>query len=330
MEEVDSFTATLVSSDPESAAIYKDNMPVCYTTELNVNKGELIGWEVGLTHLQFNHEWDYSTPEFKFVAWIGIAGSLESERSYTLMHNNEQFPTPLAKRLLDIAPGKVVNTETVPGRSAVVSNVNAKFVTVPARKNWVHVDELGIAVADLITDAFLSDEQHNVTVTYERSTADITRFKVNERGVGGNREFLGFSSEDSELFEILGMPPLADSSRLANPQVKLYQFTRTLYPARNGFPDLQTIFVTTNIVEEQLVGSTTAQLLKLVPLTAARNTRQREEYFTPQYVPMKPIKLRTIEIKLCDVTGELLQINNPNALVIAQLHFRKRRQEGWD
>ncbi len=315
----DAFYVTLPSNG--ASEVYPSNQPTRYRTDLNLNKNLLSGWEVGLAQIQFTHNWNASTPVFQFMAWVINTGgqklAQEYPRGYTI--------GALEARLLDIAKSKVTATERSESGDLSVTHARSRVVTVPAFSGFRHVEEFGTIVASYIADALDVGERHVYSVKYDRKSDNYAKFTVVEQS-GGANVYFGISSESDELFEILGISPRRESSLLTNKKLNVYQF-REMYtvPRKNGFNNIETIFVYSDVCEEQLVGSQRAQMLKLVPVTVQKGERQCNEYPRPAYVPVVPTTLGNIEISLCDRTGEVIQIWDPNSLVTIVLHFRKRK-----
>jgi hypothetical protein len=322
MSDSEQFYLTLPSSG--GSDVYKGNRPTFYRTdlpELPIDRKNLHDWEVGLAHIQFTHNWDYSTPEFKFQAWVTKFGT-----GFTQKYPDGYVLSDLETRLKNIGAAQVTSTESASGTPI---NVTSRLVTVPAYDGWRNVEEFGAHVAKRIEDAFEDDERYNFRVTYERSAANTTLFRVVENSAGGN-VYIGISSIDSEMFEILGMTPRRESERLEDKKLKVYLFNeRPLLPCVNGFAELETIYVYADICEEQVIGSLRGNLLRIVPVTVRKGVRQCNEYERPQYVRVKPTYLKNILIELRDLTGKVIEIWNQNSMVIVQLHFRRRKREGW-
>ncbi len=320
MSDSEQFYITLPSSG--GSDVYKGNRPTFYRTdlpELPIDRKNLHDWEVGLAHIQFTHNWNYSTPEFKFLAWVTKFGT-----GFTQTYPAGYVLSDLETRLNNIGAAQVTSTE-----SGLPINAISRLVTVPAFNEWRNVEEFGAQVASRIEDAFDGDERFDFRISYERTSAKTTIFKVVENSVGGN-VYMGISSIDSEMFEILGMNPRRESSRLEDKKLKVYLFNeRPLLPCVNGFAELETIYVYADICEEQVIGSARGNLLKIVPVTVGKGERQCNEYARPQYVRVKPTYLKSILIELRDLTGTVIEIWNQNSMVIVQLHFRRRKKEGW-
>jgi hypothetical protein len=326
MQQDESFYITLPSNGDEK---YTRNRPTNYTTDLSGDK-LLTDWEVGLQQIQFTHDWNYSTPEFKFLAWIGKHGY-----GYTRTYPANYVVSDLEEKLGDIGSAHITSTEEHEGERYTPTNVITRLVTIPAFNDWRHVDELGASVASRIENAFEEDED-DITVSYERTSANTTLFRVAEKvkSVGRGSVFIGISSIDDEMFKILGIHPRRESALLSVPRLKVYLFgEKHPIPRSHGFHGVETIFVYCDACEEQVIGTRSGTLLKLVPVTAGKGLRQCNEYEQPTYVPVAPTRLNKINMKLCDLAGEELRITNPETLVTVHLHFRRRKRpdyaSGW-
>ena len=325
----DDFYITLPSNG--ASEVYPRNRPTSYRTDLNLGRKLLSGWEVGLSQIQFTRNWNESTPEFTFMAWV-TEFSTGYPQGYPKMYEKSQ----LERRLLNISAARVTATETVNGVTSV-TKARSRMVTIPAYDQWKHVDELGWVVAEAIEKVLCESGTNLFTVRYVRNSDNTASFTVNERGVPEDsvKSHLGISSEDDELFEILGISPRRESSRLANRKLRVYGFLEyLLIPRSSGFPSLETIFVYSDICEEQVIGSQKGQLLKLVPVTVKKGERQCNEYPRPSYVQVTPTSLPSIEISIHDRTGQQVQIWDENSFVTVVLHLRRRKASsaadaGW-
>jgi hypothetical protein len=323
------FYITLPSNG--ASDVYPGNRPTCYRTDLNINKKLLSGWEVGLSQIQFTRNWYESTPEFKFLAWIG---RFTSDRRFVQTYTAGYAIGNLEKTLLDITAAGVTSAQTTGDGIITPCYTIARLVTVPAFNQWSHVDQFGAEVAKCIQEAFSGESALSLRVKYERTAAGTTAFHVTEHSAANSSEpWLGMSSVDTEMFEILGIPSRIESSKLKTRALKVYMFNQSSIPRSNGFPSLETIFVYTDVCEEQVIGSQRGQLLKLVPVTAKKGERQCNEYPRPSYVPVVPTSLRNIEVSLNDLTGKEVQIWDENSIVTIVLHFRRRKgyaaEGGW-
>ncbi len=322
----DAFYVTLPSDG--ASKVYPTNRPTCYRTDLDMNKQLLSGWEVGLSQIQFTHDWSNSTPQYKFLAWILKSDippvAQDYPRGYAI--------SALESRLLDIGRAQVTHTTESEGVVSV-TNAKSRMVTVPPWHGFRHVEEFGAYVASYIETALDDTESHLYSVRYDRKSDTLAKFAVVEHTGGGNVYF-GMSSEDDEMFATLGISSRRESERLENKKLKVYQFReRFTIPRNNGFNKPNTILVYTDICAEQPIGSVKGQMLKLIPVTSKRGERQCNEYDRPTYVPVVPTNLGNMEISLRDLPGKEIQAWDPNSLVTVVLHFRRRKgyvaDSGW-
>lgn len=316
----DDFYVTLPSNG--ASEIYPRNRSTCYRTQLNNSTTLLTNWEVGLSQIQFTHDWNYSTPTFTFVAWIG-----KYDREFEKTDDEEYALCELEERLSDIGIAHVTDTKVDIGGKLTPINVDTRLVTVPGHDQWRQVDEFGKEVAKLIQIAFAASN-NRVFVSYERTATNTTVFRATSSRAKALHSdlYIGISSEEDKLFEILGMHPRRESSRLPNEKLKLYLFEeRNPIPRKNGFTNIEDICVYSDVCEEQIIGSKVGKLLKLVPVRVGKGKRQYSVYERPAYVRVSPTSLENIEIQLCDLAGNEIQNWKQNSLVTVVLHFRRCR-----
>ena len=95
------------------------------------------------------------------------------------------------------------------------------------------------------------------------------------------------------------------------------------YPADTN-ASFYSIYVYSNIIEDTLVGNTYVPLLQTVPIkTGRRGKLIHHEYLLPQYLKLQTGTLSSIEIKLCDESGNPVRFEKGH--VIAKLHFKKEK-----
>ena len=86
--------------------------------------------------------------------------------------------------------------------------------------------------------------------------------------------------------------------------------------------DISSIYVSSDIIEYQLVGNTQVPLMGVLPIQG-ENGKQLYWNFNPTfYIPVIKTHIPDIEIQLSTPTGKLLEILDGD--VIARLHFRKK------
>ncbi|KAJ8032371.1 hypothetical protein HOLleu_25885 [Holothuria leucospilota] len=83
------------------------------------------------------------------------------------------------------------------------------------------------------------------------------------------------------------------------------------------------LFVYTDIIENQLVGDSSAPLLRTIPVAGSFGTVVDIECQKREYHPVVSNLIPTIEIDIRDETGNPIAFNSGR--VIVTLHFRQKR-----
>ena len=87
-----------------------------------------------------------------------------------------------------------------------------------------------------------------------------------------------------------------------------------------------TIFIYTNIIEEQYIGDTKAQLLETVSIRGQKNETITVDIVNPNYVNLALSELSTINIVLKNSEGENIRFTSLSK-VIVKLHFKPKKYE---
>lgn len=87
----------------------------------------------------------------------------------------------------------------------------------------------------------------------------------------------------------------------------------------SGFDD---IYVYTNLISNQIVGNTTAPLLRTVHINSKAGESVQTTFQELHYIPLQSDTNKIIEIKLCNSLGNLVPFEYGDCLI--KLHFRKR------
>lgn len=94
----------------------------------------------------------------------------------------------------------------------------------------------------------------------------------------------------------------------------------------HGFPYftqlLDSIFVYTDIIEDQIVGDNVAPLLRNMATQNANFSYMTSTFDNPHYVQLKKTRLNSINMRLTDIYGENIHFNSKLSKVIIKLHFR--------
>ena len=120
----------------------------------------------------------------------------------------------------------------------------------------------------------------------------------------------GFAVDD-DIAIILGLPIAATT-----------MITSTITGERIANVDqgLYSLYVYTDLVEEQVIGDTRAPLLRIVPVEGKHGDFVTKTYERPQYVPVEKTLIDSIQIDLRDDIGH--KIHFEGGKVVITLHFR--------
>jgi hypothetical protein len=104
---------------------------------------------------------------------------------------------------------------------------------------------------------------------------------------------------------------------------------RTREPEVHPFPEVQMLYLYSDIAGYSNVGGGKAQLLDTVVVTAQQGQYEDGLRSTrPNYVPLYQNKISSIQIQITDHSGTPLRIDNPYASMTVVLHFRKVKHGG--
>ncbi len=86
---------------------------------------------------------------------------------------------------------------------------------------------------------------------------------------------------------------------------------------------LHTIYLYSDIIKPIVVGDAYTPLLRTPPAREAKGSKMvHHDFLNPHYLALDTGNLSSIEIKLCDEKGDVLQFETNNA-VIVKLHFKR-------
>jgi hypothetical protein len=89
---------------------------------------------------------------------------------------------------------------------------------------------------------------------------------------------------------------------------------------------VDTIFIYTDIIEEQYVGDSKAQLLDTISINGEMDAMITIDISNPNYVNLAKTEISTINIVLKDNTGENIHFSNL-AKVVLKFHFKPKKYE---
>ena len=97
--------------------------------------------------------------------------------------------------------------------------------------------------------------------------------------------------------------------------------SRYLMDAKASFYNL---YIYSDLVAETLVGDTYVPLLQTVPLQNRQSVELiHKELLLPQYMKLQTGTISSINVQLCDESGNLVKFTNGH--VIVKLHFKRYR-----
>lgn len=86
---------------------------------------------------------------------------------------------------------------------------------------------------------------------------------------------------------------------------------------------MDTIYIYSDILQEQYVGDTLAPLLRTVTTHSNNSHYVSSIYDNPHYIPLKNTRISSINIELKDDLGRPIQFTNLLSKVLIKLHFKK-------
>jgi hypothetical protein len=88
-----------------------------------------------------------------------------------------------------------------------------------------------------------------------------------------------------------------------------------------------TIYVYSDVIKYQIVGDIQAPLIGTVPVQGKRGEQVYWSFSPAYYIPINKTAISTIELRLCNETGDLVPFDEGSD-VLCKMHFRRRRG-GW-
>ena len=127
------------------------------------------------------------------------------------------------------------------------------------------------------------------------------------------------------LTKILG---LTKDVRKENIKILMYNNWETTarYPVNVNFLSPKTIIVNSDIVEDTIFGGERVKLLKVIPNKMERNGDVVQyEFIQDEFVKLGTSEFNRINISICDVSGDNLNVDYDVIPTRLQLEFRKPR-----
>jgi len=347
----DSFLLTLPSDS--SLQHYPQNEPTDYTVRLAMPVSLVGRWEVALLEMSYPHEWHHvenNTGVFIFSTLLPIQGDLKLIGD---MLRVKRRTTPESGRCRYY---EVDETRYNTG------HFKYDYIEVP-RGDYSSPQELGDALADLVSEALLkkypiSPEEKLFQYHYNAETREgrysvahdilsvflVLEFKqlANALGLHYEEKIPVFVPPDKgfNVPELVSFMPKSMQPLLLYSNISLYGYaTPDVIPVcflignagqsilrRPGYVHdvgFDSMYVYSDIVELQLVGDTTAPLLGIVPLKAARGSRQFFTFKSPVYIPISTPQFSTVHIRLRTDRGKPVTLTKSKTNVVCILHLRR-------
>jgi len=150
---------------------------------------------------------------------------------------------------------------------------------------------------------FATADPESKTKKYFSMKHGVMKFKGTDRGVK--------LKIHRDIAEIMGFENTEFCSRMVD---------ATLMPV--SLP--HSLYLYTNIIEPQIVGSVKAQLLAVIPAGERDQQAKRYTSNTLQYVPLRYDQLETIEVNIRDSNGDVIPFASGHCVV--KLHIRPKQE----
>lgn len=343
------FSITLPSNVDKSAD--RENVPSKYVTRF-VRPIRLDGpWEVAATRLQYQNNWSTTVEKQQFGVFLRSIKTLGSSAFLASTGANDQAS------LSDIINFRLQASQwtRAPWADHVFwSNMHFRRVTLPTQK-YDTVMKLGRVFASAISTAFHSIHDdlkvryeidrksarvrlvcsgqtdgatyvmRIVTLTdsalrYDADVMDILGFTPSETGT------IETASKTWKFYGGIVVPSQNDVQQMSRSQIIDLCQVDAYYSSLPQMPAERQLLLYCDLVEHRPVGDKEAQLLDTVVVTS--NFGQMEDALRgtkPNYVPVRKNPIDSIEIKITDHAGELIEFTNPYSPVMVQLHLRRSR-----
>lgn len=132
---------------------------------------------------------------------------------------------------------------------------------------------------------------------------------------------------DNQMQEILGLPDFAKAymGNFSNHDKDRDAVETVTLPKGKPPYEIKSIYVYSNIAENNRVGDTESPLLRIVPVNNKRHwTTQYVEYQKIQYIPVSQKRFRQISVYLRSDTGEIIPFTNGRTIVTLEFRRVKR------
>jgi len=309
MESTTDFCVVLPSNSNMDS--HPSNRPGDYTVRLKRPVTLTGDWEAALLNIHYPHNW-FDLREKATIHWIYSQYRVSLPDSQIAQHVKVAYNDYWKNCTL-----------TIIGQDwDYVQNIrHTSFNVWPG--NFMSVQDIGDRVSKMIEDGIRSSDiarKPRVLFQYDFETRSGV-FHTNEGS-------LYVFTDSMYLANMLGMEPQLIQPREidAHSSAVLPRLYMLSGPGRSVFTKLDSIYVYSDVIENQYVGDTEAPLMGIVPIQ--KRTNEEKQFFTfnpPLYLPVNKSQISEVKIMLRTARGEPLPFPKFSPSVICSLRFRRRK-----
>jgi len=301
---------------------HPSNRPAEYTVRLSRPITLTGDWDVALTNIHYPPDW-FDFREKSTVHWIfsqpRISRPLSELQQYVKIEYNPDFEKSTVT---------IIDQDWQYGTHVI----HGSCVVWPG--HFESVQDIGARVCKMIEDGIkLAKKQAIVTFQFDFDTRAGT--------IDTDEGTLYLFTDKQYLASMLGMTStmiVPRESRISTPQPsdedptvpatlvpapRIYMLTG---PGKSRFAKIDSIYVYSDIVENQHIGDTEAPLLGIIPVLKRNN--DDKQFFVlnpPTYLPVNKTKFSEVSIVLRNARGEPIPFPKFSSNVICTLQFRRRK-----
>jgi len=253
-------------------------------------------WEVTLMEMQYTHNWfNFRHPSQILFCFNTPSSNHEVDLRLESTIVQPGFSGPRFLR-------KLVEDSVKTG--AITANLDCfLFASIPAGY-YASLQELILILNQQIqTDFIRAKRLHQESLDFSFSFDTTTRLL--------KLSTIGLSAPPIAIGTNLGLNSLLNQ---AGNQISLTQEASLI-------PTISSIYVYSDLTRYQYVGDIKAPLLAVLPVHGVHLEKLSWSFRPPQYVPLMRAVFSTINIMLCDDTGEEIPFQ-PGSSVLIRLHFK--------
>lgn len=286
-------------------------------------------WEVALMDITYPHSWINVDKEFVVGISMFINRNEREEQANIIVDSKYM---EFLEVLIGMAriPARLPAANNVPEDQRINRRTEGfylknLFTVVPGQYN---ITNLTAFIQEEIRKTGLGVER--ATVSYDRTTDRVTikdttrRMIISGYSSSSILDVLGFGKQTRTTDQVYRDSDMEVVPNLSLPKLEYMQvITGHTVEAKKApvMQRLSSIYVYTDIVDDVLVGNTQAPLLGYFPVLSKYGSTSYFNMNPPYYIRVKESNVRTIVIKLCTDTGEVIEFED--GTVTCRLHFRR-------